>query len=72
MSEELIKDTKLDDNNLVRGLLERMGINTDCVLDRKGPVIEVSLLDKDINLEEGFKKLTGGDCNEGLVRSNDL
>lgn len=61
MSEELMKDTKLEDNNLVRKLLDRMGINTDCVLDRNGPIIEVSILDKNINLEEGFKKLTGGE-----------
>ena len=60
MSNELIKDTRLEDNNLARELLERMGINTDYVMDRKGPVITVSLLDNNLNLEEGFKKLTGG------------
>lgn len=61
MSEELMKDTKLEDNDLARKLLERMGLNTNFVLDRNGPVIEVSLLDKELNLEEGFKKLTGGE-----------
>ena len=61
MSEELIKDTKIEDNDIVRRLLERMNINIDCVFDRRGHVIEVSLLGKDINLEEGFKKLTGGE-----------
>ena len=60
MSEELMKDTKLEDNDLARKLLERMCINTNFVLDRNGPVIEVSLIDKELNLEEGFKKLTGG------------
>ena len=60
MSNELIKDTRLEDNNLARELLERMGINTDYIMDRKGPVITVSLLDNNLNLEEGFKKLTGG------------
>lgn len=61
MSEELMEDTKLEDNNFAMKLLERMGLNTNFVLDRNGPVIEVSLLDKELNLEEGFKKLTGGE-----------
>ena len=60
MTKELIKDTKLEDNDLARKLLERMGLNTNFVLDRNGPIIEVYLLDKEFNLEEGFKKLTGG------------
>ena len=61
MNEELMKDTKIEDNNLARKLLERMGINSDYVLDRNGPVIEVSLFGDNLNLEDGFKKLTGGE-----------
>lgn len=61
MNEELMKDTKLEDNDLARKLLERMGINKDFVLDRNGPVIEISLFGDNLNLEDSFKKLTGGE-----------
>ena len=60
MNEELMKDTKTEDNDLARKLLDRMGISSNFVLDRNGPVIEVSLLGSETNLEEGFKKLIGG------------